>query len=95
LEDFTAKLVRDIVESPNPISFLAHCSLLHFTILIILSDPHAEVSFASTVCPRVADNKEWIDRHLDSYANGVNHHYRNWSVTCQLKDADCVQRRFT
>ena len=47
------------------------------------------------MCPRVADNKEWMDRHIDSYAKGVNHHYRNWSVTGHLKDADYVLRRLT
>ena len=48
LQDFTTKLVSDIVGSPILISFLALCGLLHFTIIMILSDPHAEVSFAST-----------------------------------------------
>ena len=48
LQNFTTKFVRDIVESPILIPFLAHCSFLHFKILIILNDLHAEVSFAST-----------------------------------------------
>jgi hypothetical protein len=84
--------VRDIVEPSQPhfISGTLQPPALHDSHNTKWSTRWGILCQHSTACPRDADNKEWMDRQIGMLW-GFKHHYRNWSVTFHLKDADYVQ----